>query len=145
MSAEQELNIKYFSMSTFTKEYKKIDSNVRKINVIFDCNKMKKSSIDISYTRPVLFVIDGKRIKTDDIAQTLGYSTIFINLKHNHVQIITGEYKYWVLSVRTDLTGEYQDNTYYPTSLHYIQDKALTEDIDALVYNKPVATEWNDD
>ena len=145
MAAQQEMNAKYFSMSTFTKAYTEINSKVKKINVVFDSDKIKKSSIDISYIRPVLFIIDGKRIKTEDIAETLGYDTIFINLKQNHVQIISDKYKYWVLSVNTKLTGEYHDNTYYQTSLHFIQDKVLTEEIDTIRYNKPVATEWLDD
>ena len=144
MSVQMEMNAKYFSMSTFTKAYKKIYSKVKKINVIFDSAKIKKSSIDIPYIRPVLFIIDGQRIKTEDIAEILGYDTIFINLKQNQVQIITDKYKYYVLSVNTKLTGEYHENIYYQTTLHFIQDKVLIEEIDTLRYNKPVATEWND-
>ena len=123
----------------------KVNDSTKKVNIFFDKRSIKTSSSNIPFIRPCMITINGKRYHNEELSKELGYDCIFINIKNNQVAVITDKYKYYVLSVNAELTEQYLDHKYYPSSIQFIKVNRLIKEIDSFRYTLPELTEFTDE
>jgi predicted DNA-binding protein len=103
------------------------------IHVFFHHESLKKSTIDVCYMKPVLFVLEigktKKFVSAKELNEKLGHDIAYINLRkgiENKINQLKHLYYSLNILIEKRIQGEYE---YYPTSRSYVNDKSLIEKI----------------
>jgi hypothetical protein len=105
------------------------------IHVLFNIESLKKSAIDISYIKPLLYVFESgknkKIISAKDMNNRIEYEVVYLNLRKGiESKIRQRKNQFNSLKIVID-KQRHEEFEYYPTNLSYIIDKSLIEKINA--------------
>jgi hypothetical protein len=107
----------------------------KQIHVLFNIESLKKSVIDISYIKPLLYVFENgknkKVISAKDMNNMIEFEVVYLNLRKGiESKIHQLKHQFYSVNIMIDKQRheEFED---YPTNLSYIVDKSLMEKINA--------------
>jgi hypothetical protein len=107
----------------------------KQIHVLFNIESLKKSIIDISYIKPLIYVFESgknkKLISAKDMNNRIEYEVVYLNLRKGiESKIYQLKHQFYSLNIIVD-KQKHEEFEYYPTHLSYIIDKSLIEKINA--------------
>jgi hypothetical protein len=100
---------------------------------MFNIESLKKSTIDVSYIKPLLYLFEfnksRKFISAKELNEKLGHDMIFLNVRkgfENKLQQLKHQYNSLNIVVEKHQHEEYD---YYPTSVSYLTDRTLIDKV----------------
>jgi hypothetical protein len=124
--------IKSYTTNQFVTRLQEIfDPFPKSIHVFFNIDSLKKSTIDVCYIKPVLFVLEIGKIKkfisAKELNEKLGHEKVYLNLRKGIENKLNQlKYQYYSLNIVVE-KQKHEEFDYYPTSVSYLNDKTLIE------------------